>query len=306
MLLSRKGDQGEIAMDLSTFFQTIIYGILMGGIYGLASIGLSIIFGTINIVNFAHGEFLMVGMYLTYLVWALLGGLDPFLGLVITIPMMFLFGILIYKLTIRLVVRGPDSAKIFVTVGLGVLLQNLSLLIFTADYHSVKTSYTGVAVKLFSLDISVPRLLAFFASILLTGGVSLFLSRTYAGKAIRAAAQDREVAMLMGITPEKIFTLTMGFGAAMAGTAGAVMMPYFYVFPTVGVSFGLMSFVVAIIGGLGNLQGSFLCGLLVGVAEAMGTQYITADAGLILAFVLLIITLVFRPQGIFSKSQRRG
>lgn len=289
-------------MSLTTLVQTIVSGLLMGGIYGIASIGLTIIFGTIKIVNFAHGEFIMVGMYFTYLAWSLLGGLDPFLGLLLTFPAMFLFGMIIYKISISPVIKGPEPALIFVTVGLGLLLQNLALLIFTANYFSVQTAYTGKAFELLSISISIPRLLAFIASLLLSAGLYIFLSKTYAGKAIRAAGQDREVAVLMGIDPEKIFILTMGFGTALAGTAGAVVMPYLYVFPTVGVSFGLMSFVVAIIGGLGNIKGAFVCGLMVGVAEALGTQYIAADVGLLLAFVMLVVVLIFRPEGLFSPS----
>lgn len=291
---------------MNIFLQTIISGILAGGVYSLASIGLTIIFGTIHIVNFAHGEFLMVGMYLTYLTWTLLGGLDPILGLFVTIPLMGLFGALLYKLIIRRVVKAPDSAQIFVTVGLSLLLQNLALLVFTADYLSVKTPYTGKAVTFIGVSVSIPRMVAFAAAVILTYAVHLILTRTIAGKAIRASAQDREVAILMGIEPEKVFTLTMAFGAALAGTAGAVMMPYLYVFPTIGTAFGLMSFVVAIIGGLGNVNGAFVCGMFVGVAEALGTQYISADAGLIVAFSLLVITLIFRPHGLFVTATRRA
>jgi len=291
---------------MTIFIQTVISGILVGGIYSLSSIGLTIIFGTINIVNFAHGEFLMVGMYFSYLAWSLFGGLDPLLGLIITIPLMFVFGVIIYKICIRPITKAPDSAQIFVTIGLSLLLQNLALLIFTADYLSVKTPYTGKAIEFLSINMSIPRLLAFATALLLTCVVYLILSKTYAGKAIRAAAEDKEVAILMGINPDKVFTITMGFGAALAGTAGAVMMPYLYVFPTVGVTLGLMSFVVAIIGGLGNVQGAFLCGILVGIAESIGTQYISADTGLILAFLLLILTLIFRPQGLFGVSSRQA
>lgn len=291
---------------MTTLIQTVISGLLVGGIYSLSSIGLTIIFGTINIVNFAHGEFLMVGMYFSYLAWSFFGGLDPLLGLIITIPLMFAFGVIVYKISIKPVINAPGTAQIFVTVGLGLLLQNLALLIFTGNYLSVKTPYTGVAIELFSISMSIPRLLAFATALILTGIVYLILSKTYAGKAIRAAAEDKEVAMLMGVDPNKVFTLTMGFGAALAGTAGAVMMPYLYVFPTVGVGLGLMSFVVAIIGGLGNVRGAFVCGLLVGIAEAVGTQYIAADAGLILAFVMLVLTLIFRPQGLFGVASRNA
>lgn len=293
-------------MGISVFMQTVISGLLMGGIYSLASIGLTIVFGVLKIVNFAHGEFLMIGMYLTYLVWIMFGGLDPLLGLLIVMPLMFLFGMFVYRTLIKPIVRAPEPAQIFLTVALGLVLQNVALLVFTSNYRSVTTSYTGKAFDVLGINVSVPRLLAFVAAVVLTGALSLFLSRTYAGKAMRAAAQDRAVATLMGIEPDKVFTLTMGLGAAVTGAAGAIVMPYLYVFPTVGVSFGLMSFAVAIIGGLGNIKGAFFCGILVGVAEALGMLYVGADAGTLLAFLLLIATLMFKPYGLLSRSQRRG
>ncbi len=152
----------------------------------------------------------------------------------------------------------------------------------------------------------MPRLLAFLVALVLSVLLTLFLQRTFIGKAIRASAQDRQVAMLMGINPRKVFVLTMGIGAMMAGVAGAVVMPFLYVFPSVGISFGLLSFVVAIVGGLGNLKGAFFCGLIIGVTEALGTHYITADSGLLLAFLLLVVVLIFRPEGLCPQVVRKG
>lgn len=280
----------------------------MGGIYSIASIGLTIIFGTIKVVNFAHGEFIMVGMYFTYIVWSALGGLDPFLGMMLTLPAMFVFGAVSYLLVIEPILLGKknDASLIFATVGLSLLLQNIALLVFTANYRSVQTGYTGKAIEILGVSVSIPRLFAFIVALILSMMLTVFLSRTLIGKAIRASAQDRQVAMLMGINPRKVFVLTMGIGAMMAGVAGAVVMPYLYVFPTVGISFGLLSFVVAIVGGLGNLKGAFICGLLIGVTEALGTHYITADSGLLLAFLLLVIVLIFRPEGLCPQIVRKG
>lgn len=293
---------------MQDLLQTIVNGLLMGGIYSIASIGLTIIFGTIKIVNFAHGEFIMVGMYLTYLAWSFFGGLDPFLGMVFTLPAMFIFGAACYLLVIEPILLGKknDASLIFATVGLSLFLQNIALLLFTANYRSVKTVYTGKALGIIGISVSVPRLLAFLVALVLSVLLTLFLQRTFTGKAIRASAQDRQVAMLMGINPRKVFVLTMGIGAMMAGVAGAVVMPYLYVFPSVGISFGLLSFVVAIVGGLGNLKGAFFCGLIIGVTEALGTHYITADSGLLLAFLLLVVVLIFRPEGLCPQIVRKG
>lgn len=293
---------------MNVLIQTIVNGLLMGGVYSIASIGLTIIFGTIKIVNFAHGELIMVGMYLTYLVWAMFGGLDPFLGMIVTLPLMFLLGVGMFALVIEPILRRKknDAALIFVTVGISLLLQNVTLLFFTANYRSIQTSYTGEAFHLGEISLSVPRVYAFLVALALSVALTLFLSKTFLGRAIRASAQDRQVAILMGINHRKIYMFTMGIGAMMAGIAGAVVMPYLYVFPTVGISFGLLSFVVAIVGGLGNLKGAFLCGLIVGIVEALGTHYIAADSGLLLAFVLLVAVLVFKPEGLCQQTMRKG
>lgn len=293
---------------MQDLLQTIVNGLLMGGIYSIASIGLTIIFGTIKIVNFAHGEFIMVGMYFTYLTWSLFGGLDPFIGMAFTLPAMFIFGAACYLFVIEPILMGKknDASLIFATVGLSLFLQNVALLLFTANYRSVKTVYTGKALEIIGISVSVPRLLAFLVALVLSVLLTLFLQRTFIGKAIRASAQDRQVAMLMGINPRKVFVLTMGIGAMMAGVAGAVVMPFLYVFPSVGISFGLLSFVVAIVGGLGNLKGAFFCGLIIGVTEALGTHYITADSGLLLAFLLLVVVLIFRPEGLCPQIVRKG
>jgi len=299
----------RVWLTMQILIQTLIDGLLMGGIYGIASVGLSIIFGTIKIVNFAHGEWIMVGMYATYFVWSFTGGIDPFVGLIITIPIMFFFGLIVFFLTIRPILygKGNDSAFIFSTVGTSLLLQNLALLFCSANYLAIKTPYTGKAFQLLGISVSVPRIYACITAVALSFVLTLFLSKSYLGKAIRAAAQDRDTATLMGIKHEKVFIITMGIGAITAGVAGTALMPFFYVFPTVGVSFSLISFVVAIIGGLGNLKGAFICGLILGVTEALGTHYIASDAGLLVAFALLIVVLIFRPQGLWPQStMRRG
>ena len=284
-------------MDLTTILQGLITGILMAGIYALVAIGLTLIFGVVRIVNFAQGEFVMIGMYATYWLWKL-WGIDPYLSLLITMPVLFCFGVLVQRFLFRPILHAPDLAQIFMTVGLSVLLMNAALFFFTADFRSVKIAYAEWTIRLAGVALSVPRLFAFAGALLLAGLLTLFLSKTDVGKALRAVAQDREVSMLLGINPERMYLLAVGLGAALAGAAGGLIVPFFYVFPTVGVVFVLIAFVVVILGTLGSIQGALLASLIVGVAESLGILFAGADLGLVVVFAILVATLVFKPLGL--------
>jgi len=284
-------------MDLTTILQGLITGILMAGIYALVAIGLTLIFGVVRIVNFAQGEFVMIGMYVTYWLWKL-WGIDPYLSLLITMPVLFCFGVLVQRFLFRPILHAPDLAQIFMTVGLSVLLMNAALFFFTADFRSVKIAYAEWTIRLAGVALSVPRLFAFAGALLLAGLLTLFLSKTDVGKALRAVAQDREVSMLLGINPERMYLLAVGLGAALAGAAGGLIVPFFYVFPTVGVVFVLIAFVVVILGTLGSIQGALLASLIVGVAESLGILFAGADLGLVVVFAILVATLVFKPLGL--------
>lgn len=286
-------------MQWDILAQAVANGILIGGVYSLASIGLNLIFGVVKIVNFAHGEFLMMGMYITYWMWELFG-IDPLVSLAITMPLMFLFGLLVQRFLFQPILKAPELAQIFVTVGLQILLQNLALALFSANYRSINTLYGNWTVELGSVVLSAPRLFAFVISLVLSAAVGFLLLTTDLGKAMRAAAQDREMAELVGINQNYIFLIAVGLAAALAGAAGTVVMPFFYAYPTVGLAFVLKSFVVAIAGGLGSVQGAFVFGLILGVAESFGVQYVGADAGMLVAFIILIIVLIVRPQGLFA------
>jgi branched-chain amino acid transport system permease protein len=286
-------------MQWTTIAQAVMTGILMGSIYALVAIGLTLIFGVVRIVNFAQGEFLMVGMYISYWLWRLFG-LDPYLSLLITMPAMFLFGVLVYGVFFRRVIGAPDLAQIFLTVGLSIVLMNLALFFFTADFRSIRTPYGDLTVNLGGVILSVPRLLAFAGALLFGLLLYLFLWGTNTGKALRAVAQDREVAMLLGINPERMYWLAVGLGGALAGGAGALLLPFFYVFPTVGVTFVLIAFVVVIFGTLGNIKGAFLAAFIVGVAESLGILFAGGDMGLIVVFVILVLVLAFKPSGLMG------
>ena len=286
-------------MELSTFLQALITGILMAGIYALVATGLTLIFGVVRIVNFAHGEFVMLGMYVTFWLWKL-WGLDPYVSLLITMPLLFCFGVLIQRFLFQPILRAPDLAQIFMTVGLSVILMNVALLLFTADFRSVKVAYGEWAWRLGGVTVPLPRLFAFLGALLLAGLLTLFLTRTDVGKALRAVAQDREVSMLLGINPNRMYLLAVGLGAALAGAAGGLIVPFFYVLPTEGVVFVLIAFVVVILGTLGSVQGALLASLIVGVAESLGILFAGSDLGLVVVFGILVASLILRPSGLMG------
>jgi len=286
-------------MELSTFLQALITGILMAGIYALVATGLTLIFGVVRIVNFAHGEFVMLGMYVTFWLWKL-WGIDPYVSLLITMPLLFCFGVLIQRFLFQPILRAPDLAQIFMTVGLSVILMNVALLLFTADFRSVKVAYGEWAWRLGGVTVPLPRLFAFLGALLLAGLLTLFLTRTDVGKALRAVAQDREVSMLLGINPNRMYLLAVGLGAALAGAAGGLIVPFFYVFPTVGVVFVLIAFVVVILGTLGSVQGALLASFIVGIAESLGILFAGSDLGLVVVFGILVASLILRPSGLMG------
>jgi branched-chain amino acid transport system permease protein len=283
-------------MDLTTFLQALITGILMAGIYALVGIGLTLIFGVVRIVNFAHGEFVMLGMYLTFWLWKL-WGIDPYLSLFITMPVLFCFGVLVQRVLFQPILRAPDLAQIFMTVGLSVILD-LALLMFGVPLR--QAGYAEWAWRVGGVTIPVTRLGAFLGALLLAGLLILFLTKTDVGKALRAVAQDREVSMLLGINPQRMYLLAVGLGAALAGGAGALIVPFFYVFPTVGVVFVLIAFVVVILGTLGSVEGAMLAALIVGVAESLGILFAGADLGLVVVFTILFVALILRPSGLMG------
>jgi branched-chain amino acid transport system permease protein len=288
-------------MDLTTILQGLLTGILMAGIYALVAIGLTLIFGVVRIVNFAQGEFVMLGMYATFWLWKA-WGIDPYLSLLITMPLLFVFGVLVQHFLFRPILHAPDLAQIFMTVGLSVVLMNAALFFFTADFRSVKTAYAEWALRLGGVTVSVTRLFAFLGALLLAGLLTLFLTKTDVGKALRAVAQDREVSMLLGINPERMYLLAVGLGAALAGAAGGLIVPFFYVFPTVGVVFVLIAFVVVILGTLGSIEGALLAAFIVGVAESLGILFAGADLGLVVVFAILVATLILRPSGLMGQA----
>jgi branched-chain amino acid transport system permease protein len=284
---------------LATVAQAVVNGLLIGGIYALVSIGVTLIFGVVKIVNFAQGEFVMLGMYISFFL-ASRYGIDPLASLVVSMPALFIVGVLLQRFLIRRVLGLGDMPQIFLTFALSLLLVNVALLLFTANYRTVETPYTEMTIHLGPLYIAVAKLIAFAVAMLLSGALWVFLHTTDLGKAMRAAAQNREVAMLMGINPDRVFCVAVGVALALAGAAGSLLMPFYPAYPLVGQVFVLMAFVAVVLGTLGNVTGALLASLMMGVAESLGIQFVGADSGLIVVFAMLLLTLAVRPSGLFG------
>jgi len=292
-------------MDL--ILQATVNGILMGSIYGLTALGLTLIFGVIKVINFAHGSLLMVGMYTAY--WlVLLTGINPYLALPVVVPILFFFGYYMQEIVIKPVFKAERDVRepitvIVVTTGVWYLLDNLSLMLFGAEYRVVKTSISGQTFSLGELIVSMPKFYGFVASIATSVLLYWFLKNTRMGKAIRAASLDRDAASLMGISQYKIYNIAFGIGTAIAGIAGCVLIPFYYVFPTVGVIFDIRCFIIVVLGGLGSMHGALLGGIIIGVIESVFAQFMTSTwtEGIIYAIFLLI--LFVKPSGLFGVRQ---
>src|SRR6266702_4467459 len=280
-----------------TVAQAVINGLLIGGIYALVSIGVTLIFGVVKIVNFAQGEFVMIGMYISFFLATQLG-IDPVVSLVVSMPALFVVGVLIQHFLIRRVLGLNDMPQIFLTFALSLLILNLSLMLFTAYYHTVHTWYSDEALHIAGLYIPVAKLIAFVLAMALSASLWVFLHITDLGKAMRAAAQKPEVAMLMGINPNRVFCVARGIALALAGAAGSLLMPFYPAYPLVGQVFVLMAFVAVVLGTLGNIIGALIASLMMGVAESLGIQFVGADSGLLVVFAMLLLTLAFKPNGL--------
>jgi branched-chain amino acid transport system permease protein len=229
-------------------------------------------------------------------------GIDPYLSMVIILPLFFFVGVAVQKVTIQPILNAPPLNQIFMTVGLSMVLQNVALFIWTADYRTVKTAYSGLTLKTAGLLISFPRLVAFLLAMGLIAALLIFLKKTYTGKAIRALAQERKAAMLMGINVYRTYQIAFGIGSACVGAAGAMLIPVYFVFPSVGSLFVLIAFVVVILGGYNSLTGSLVGGLIIGVVEAFSGFFISPHLKEAIYFVIFILILLFKPAGLFGRA----
>jgi branched-chain amino acid transport system permease protein len=279
--------------------QILINGLLLGGIYALISIGLTLIFGIVRVINFAHGEFLMLSMYVAFFSHKLLG-LNPYASLIINIPLMFLVGVATDQLIIRPLRNAPSYMQIFATVGLSIVLLNSALFFFTGDYQSINMPFAKKTLQIGGLALGYARLVIFFAALFVSLGLYLFLQRTDMGKQIRAIAQDRMAARLMGINLNRVYMITFGIGTALVAVAGGLIMPVYYVFPSVGLYFVLTAFVVVVLGGMGNMVGALLGGIIIGVTDALSGYYIDASLKEVVYFIIFLVVLLVKPSGLMG------
>jgi branched-chain amino acid transport system permease protein len=284
---------------VNTIIQLVISGLLIGSIYALMSIGLTLIFGVLRVVNFAHGEFLMIAMYGAWAFSKLLG-LNPYIATIAVVPAMFLFGALVYRLVIGSALEKPHLVVVFATMGLSIFLQNAALMAMTADLRDVPPIF-GRSISVGHIFIKGELLLGFVITLACTIALQWVIKYTFLGKAIRATVQDGEAAKLMGIAVPKIFLITFAAGSALVGLAACVMLPLFSVFPTVGLNFVLIAFVIVVLGGMGSIEGALLGGFCVGVVQSVGSYYVAPAFGQLFFFVLFLLVMIFRPNGLFGQ-----
>jgi len=291
-------------MDLSIFIQTVTSGVLLGGLYGLIALGMTLIFGVMRIINLAHGEFLMIGMYVSYILFTKFG-VDPYLSIVVSVPLLFVMGIAIQRFLLMPLIKAkaPGENQILMTAGIGLVLTNAALLIFSPNYFTVLTTYSNATASIGKISVSLPLLWDFLICFGITGLLYLFIMKTDTGCSIRAVAQNIDSARLMGINIDRIMIITFGVGAALVGAAGTLFMPIFYVFPAIGELFTLKAFIVTVLGGMGSALGALVGGVTLGIVEQIGASYISMALKDALGFVIFVLVLIFRPSGLVGKSR---
>ena len=284
---------------METFIQSVVSGVLTGSLYAMIGVGLTVVFGVMRIINLAHGDLVMLGMYGAF--WGLaLWKVDPFVSILLWVPLLFLGGMLVYRFLLKAIIPGGELNTLLYTAGLSLLIANLALFVWSGDYRTIKLRYALSPMRPFGIAVPVPLALAFGLAILITAGLYLFLARTDLGRAIRATSQNPEAAALMGVNVERISMVTFGLGSALAGAAGVLLAPSLYLYPTVGEILIVKCFVIVVLGGLGSVVGAISGGVLLGVVESLGAVYVSVAYKDAIGFVLFMLVLLFRPSGLFG------
>ncbi len=303
----------QVAGQIELLLQVLISGVLLGGLYALIGLGMSLIMGVMKIINLAHGELMMVGMYITFWGFTLVK-LDPYVSILLVFPALFVLGALLQKYLVAPVMEVdsilPEN-QVLLTVGIGMVLSNLALLFFSANYRSVPVSYANKTIywdlkaggQTISLSFSVPMLIAFGIALTLGTALFLFLGRTDLGRMIRATAQDKRAAALMGVNTKRMTYVTFGLGSALVGAAGALLVPVYYLFPQIGGPFTLKAFIITVLGGMGNIPGAVLGGVVLGLAESLGSVYISLGYKDAFGFIIFVLVLIFLPKGLLGKGR---
>jgi branched-chain amino acid transport system permease protein len=286
-------------LELSILYPSILNGLTTGAVYALIALGLTLIYGVLHIINFAHGAALMVALYGVYFLHQR-AGIDPYLALPIMVPAMFAFGYALQRFVIGRASHGKDENILLVTLGISIILENLALYSFKSDTRNIDTPYTLSTLDIGGALISVPKVIAFGGALATAAILLLIIGRTDLGRAIRACAKERQGARLVGIDVEHVFAMSFGIGLACLGAAACFLLPAYYVNPTVGGGFVLIAFTIVVLGGMGSFTGALLGGLLIGVVESVGGLWLGESLGQIGIFVIFIAVLLFRPQGLFG------
>lgn len=288
-----------------TLISALVAGLLVGGLYAVVAIGLSLIFGIIRVINFAHGSLLMASMYAGFWLWHL-WGIDPYLSIIIVVPLAFLAGYAVQHFLIHPMFQRERTyvveplGVLLLMAGLDMAMSNGALLFFKSDFRAVTVSYASAAIRLGFLTISITRLVLLVISLLLALGLSWLLSRTELGNNIRAVGQNREAAALCGLNVYHIFALTFGLGCAVTAFGGCAMLPFYFVGPSMGLPLAIKSFIIVVLGGLGSIPGALLGGFIIGVVESVGGQFVPATSASIFSLIIFLFIVFFRPKGLMG------
>lgn len=285
--------------------QNLITGLLMGSIYGMVSVGLSLLFGVMKIVNFAHGAVMMVGMYLTY-IFSKTINIDPYLTVILVIPFLFGLGYLLGRIVEPILIREKTTAShtaLLLTMGISLIIVNGMQIIFGPEYYQVESALRGDTVKMGNMIFNSAKFIAGIASLAVYAVVVLILFKTDLGKALRAVSQDMDAAKLMGIDERQICRIGFGLSSSISGIAGVLLSAFYYISPTVGDVFQLKAFIIVILGGLGSIPGSLIGGIIVGVVESVGASVFNTSYAQMIIFLVFLIVLILKPHGILGKEK---
>ncbi|MBS7636403.1 branched-chain amino acid ABC transporter permease [Candidatus Bathyarchaeota archaeon] len=290
-------------MDMPTILQLIINGLLLGGIYMTISIGLNLIYGVMKVVNYAQGEFLMIGMYIAYWIFVSLG-INPFYGIPIVLIILYLAGLALFNYVVYPILRKPYETQIMTFVGIIYILQNFALIMWTADYRTVNIPEASIPIVIWNIYIPQGRLIVLTIAILTSLLVFIFLTKTKIGLFIRASSQNPFAAEIVGVDTKKVRAISMGIGIALAGVGGCILLPIYFCYPYVGARLGIIGFIIITLGGLGSFNGAIVGSLLIGIVEsAVGTLY-SSEFAIATSLIIYFIILLLRPQGLLGTRSR--
>ncbi|SFN01553.1 branched-chain amino acid ABC transporter permease [Variovorax sp. OV329] len=285
--------------DPGILFSSVLNGLTTGAVYALIALGLTLIYGVLHIINFAHGASLMLALYAVYFLKDRLG-IDPYLALPLVVPGMFALGYLLQRVVINRAGHGKDENILLATLGVAIVMENLALIFFKSDTRNIDTAYSLATVAIGPAMIAVPKLVAFAGALVVSGLLFWIMTRTDLGRAIRAVAKEKEGAKLMGIDVDHVYAMCFGIGLACLGAAACFLLPAYYVNPQVGGGFVLVAFTIVVLGGMGSFVGALLGGFLIGIVESLGGLYLGESLGQIGIFVIFIAVVLFKPEGLFG------